>query len=356
MALRDTLEQIWWQPRRGPRALLLSPLSLFYGLLHWCLQWPWRRGWRKAWQAPVPVLVVGNLVVGGAGKTPTVIALCKALESRGWRPGIISRGYGARRPRPEQPMQVTADSSARQVGDEPLLIARRTGRPVWVATDRVAAAQALCARHPGVDLLISDDGLQHLALQRDAQVLVFDDRGAGNGCQLPAGPLREPLPRALPARTLALYNAKVPSTPLPGDCVQRRLAGVTPLRDWWRGDGSATQPLERWSGRQVLAAAGIGHPERFFSMLEQAGLRVDRLPLADHAPLDPPPWPAGTACVLVTEKDAVKLTVHAADAADAADTGIGANAAAIHVATLDFVIPDTTVEALERLLLPLRRT
>lgn len=353
MALRDTLERIWWRPHMGLLALLLSPFSLVYRLLHGCLQWPWRAGWRQPWRAPVPVLVVGNLVVGGAGKTPTVITLCQALERRGWQPGIISRGYGGRRSKPEQPMQVTAGSRADQVGDEPLLMALRTGRPVWVATDRVAAAKALCAHHPEVDLLISDDGLQHLALHRDAQVLVFDDRGTGNGLPLPAGPLREPLPRGLPARTMVLYNAKAPSTPLPGSRMQRRLAGVTPLHPWWTGDQRAMEPLERWRGRQVLAAAGIGHPERFFSMLEQAGLQVDRLPLADHAPLDPRPWPADTACVLVTEKDAVKVPVHHVDKACAATN---ADLAAIHVATLDFVIPDHTVDALEQLLLPLRRT
>jgi len=355
MALRDTLERIWWQPRRGVLAWLSIPFSLVYRLLHGCQQWPWRHGWRKAWRAPVPVLVVGNLVVGGAGKTPTVIALCQALERRGWRPGIISRGYGTRRPRPDRPMEVTADSDAGQVGDEPLLMARRTGRPVWVAAARVAAAQALCARHPEVNLLISDDGLQHTALQRDAQVLVFDDRGSGNGLLLPAGPLREPLPCKLPERTVVLYNAKAPSTSLPGACAQRRVAGIQPLRDWWSGARGAMQPLELWRGRRVLAAAGIGHPERFFSMLEQAGLLVDRLPLADHAPLDPRPWPAEATCVLVTEKDAVKLKLRPADRGEGAHGAEGADAQVIHVATLDFALPDNTVDGVEQLLLAARR-
>ena len=343
MALREALQRAWWQPRKGRLAWLLSPLSGLYDLLRWSLRWPWVRGWRQPWRAPVPVLVVGNLVVGGAGKTPTVMALCKALQGRGWRPGIVSRGYGARRPFPERPWQVTADSTADQVGDEPLLMSRRTGQPVWVGADRVAAARALCARHPEVNLIISDDGLQHLALHRDAQVLVFDDRGTGNGLLLPAGPLREPLPKVLPERTLVLYNAQQPSTTLPGACVKRSLAGIAPLVDWW-ADRSATQPLKAWQGRRVVAAAGIGHPERFFAMLEDAGLQVDRVPLADHALLEPRPWPPSAPCVVVTEKDAVKLP------ADVADAGV------LHVATLDFVIPEATVDALDQLLLPLRRT
>lgn len=351
--LREALERAWWQPRSTALARLLAPLSGLYGLLRWAAQAPWQRGWRKSWRAPVPVLVVGNVVVGGAGKTPTVIALAQALAQRGWHPGIVSRGYGGRRQSADQPaggrsrglthapVQVRADSDAAEVGDEPLLMARRTGLPVWVSAQRVAASRALCAHHPEVDLIISDDGLQHLELRRDAQLMVFDDRGVGNGRQLPAGPLREPLPAHLPPRTLVLYNAQCPSTALPGDCARRRLAGIQPLAAWWWAE-PVTQPLASWQGRRVLAAAGIGHPERFFTMLEQAGLLVDRWPLADHAPLTPRPWPAATPLVVVTEKDAVKLAPGAADAA------------AIHVATLDFEIPDSTVDALERWLLPLR--
>lgn len=344
--LRDALERAWWQPRDGGLPAVLAPLSAVYGLLQRAARWPWQQGWRQPWRAPVPVLVVGNLVVGGAGKTPSVIALCLALQRRGWRPGIVSRGYGGRRSNPAWPVEVRADASADQVGDEPLLMARRTGRPVWVGSRRVAAARALCAQHPEVNVIISDDGLQHAALQRDAQLVVFDDRGVGNGRLLPAGPLREPLPAALPDRTLVLYNAAHPSTPLPGECAQRRLTGLQPLAAWWRREPAAAN-LDAWRGRRVLAAAGIGHPERFFAMLEQAGLQVDRLPLPDHARLDPLPWPAHTPLVVITEKDAVKL------APGAGGHDFAAAATAIHVATLDFVIPDSTVDALERMLLPL---
>ena len=316
-----------------------------YRLLRWAVQGPWRWGWRKPWRAPVPVLVVGNLVVGGAGKTPTVIALAQALQRRGWHPGIVSRGYGGQRPDVRKPLQVHADSAALETGDEPLLMALRTGLPVWVGSQRVAAAKALCVHHPEVDVLISDDGLQHPALHRDAELVVFDDRGAGNGLQLPAGPLREPLPGGLPRQTRALYNAGRPSTPLPGPCAHRRLTGVQQLTTWW-GTRETPKNLEAWRGRRVLAAAGIGHPERFFSMLEQAGLVVERWPLADHAPLSPRPWPADTPCVVMTEKDAVKLPSRALSPSEAT---------ALHVATLDFELPDSTVDALEQLLLPLRR-
>ena len=346
MALRDALQRAWWRPRLSAVSLLLWPVSRVYALVRWAVQGPWRWGWRRPWKAPVPVLVVGNWVVGGAGKTPTVMAVAQALQRRGWHPGIVSRGYGGQRSDAAKPLQIRADSAAAETGDEPFLMALRTGLPVWVCSQRVAAAQALCAHHPEVDVLISDDGLQHMALARDAQLVVLDDRGAGNGLQLPAGPLREPLPRDLPPRTVLLYNAARPSTPLPGPCARRRLAGIQPLVAWWQG-APAMQGLEAWHGRRVLAVAGIGHPDRFFVMLEQAGMEVERCALPDHARLTPRPWPADSPCVVMTEKDAVKLPPDQLSAAEAA---------ALHVATLDFAIPDSIVDALEHLLLPLRRT
>ncbi len=344
MALRDALQRSWWQPRPNGLALLLWPLSLLYTLLRWAAQGPWRWGWRTAWRAPVPVLVVGNWVVGGAGKTPTVMAMAKALQRRGWHPGIVSRGYGGKRSVSAAPLQVHAHSAASETGDEPLLMALRTGLPVWVGSRRVAAAQALCAHHPEVDVLISDDGLQHLALARDAELVVLDDRGAGNGLQLPAGPLREPLPGELSSRTVLIYNAMKPSTSLPGACARRMLAGIQPLVAWWQGT-LTMQGLEVWRGRRVSAVAGIGHPDRFFNMLEESGMQVQRFPLQDHANLTPRPWPATAPCVVMTEKDAVKLPPSELSAAEAST---------LHVATLDFEIPDSTVDALEQLLLPLR--
>jgi biopolymer transport protein ExbD len=192
----------------------------------------YRRGWRLAHAAPVPVVVVGNLVAGGAGKTPTVIALVQAMRAAGRHPGVVSRGFGRHG---EATLAVAADSAATAVGDEPLLIRRRSGAPVWVGRRRIDAARALCAAHPEVDVLVADDGLQHLALARQAEIIVFDERGAGNGRLLPAGPLREPLPAAVPPRACVLYNAPAATTALPGALARRRLAGVLPLAAWRAG-------------------------------------------------------------------------------------------------------------------------
>ena len=155
-------------------------------------------------------------------------------------------------------------------------------------------------------MIVADDGLQHLALARDVEVLVFDERGAGNGWLLPAGPLREPLPRALAPRQLVLYNAAAPSTPLPGSLARRRLAGATPLDAWWRGAPPDAQALAALRGRAVWAAAGMAQPARYFDMLRAAGLDVTPLALPDHHDYATLPWPDGVD-VLVTEKDAVKL-------------------------------------------------
>jgi tetraacyldisaccharide 4'-kinase len=199
---------------------------------------------------------------------------------------------------------------AAEVGDEPLLIHQRTGVPVWVGRRRALAAAALCAAHPEVDVLVSDDGLQHAALARDLDIIVFDERGIGNGLRLPAGPLRQALPAQVPARTLVLYNAAAPTTPLPGALMARQLGQAVPLADWRSANRAAAVPLaklQRQGQPPLLAAAGVASPERFFGMLEAAGLVITRLPLPDHHAYDTIPWPAGTRDVLTTEKDATKL-------------------------------------------------
>ncbi len=250
------------------------------------------------------MVVVGNLVVGGTGKTPLVIALVQALAAAGWRPGVISRGHGRSG---IGVRAVVAGSKADDVGDEPALVHRRTGAPVFVGRQRVQALQALLAAHPDVDVVISDDGLQHHALARVAEWIVFDDRGAGNGLALPAGPLRQRLPQRLPPITRVVYTGRRVSTPLPGVLVPRRAERVIPLADWARGDETAAMPLAALRAERLTALAGIGAPEAFFAMLEAAGLTIDRLPCADHADYPQPPWPAGTRAVITTEKDAVKL-------------------------------------------------
>jgi tetraacyldisaccharide 4'-kinase len=210
-----------------------------------------------------------------------------------------------------------------------------------VGRDRVAAAQALLAAHPEVDLLLSDDGLQHHRLHRDLQILVFDGRGAGNGMTLPAGPLRQPLPREMPPRTWVLYNALATSTPLPGALARRELAGAVPLDAWWKGEPPSTQVLDSLAQRSriepLLAAAGLAEPERFFRMLESRGLHIRRCPLLDHASLNTCPWPAETTDVLVTEKDAVKLPAQARPWGQAR----------VWVVALDFSIPSSWVDELD---------
>lgn len=290
----------WWRASPTPAARLLQPLSWLYRWLAALV----RAAAEAPAATPVPVLVVGNLVVGGAGKTPVVIALVHALAAAGRRPGVISRGHGRSG---EGLVEVRADSPPHEAGDEPLLIRRRTGAPVFVGRRRAEAAAALCAAYPQVDVIVSDDGLQHHALARVGEVIVFDGRGAGNGLVLPAGPLREPLPRALPGSTFVVYSGQRASTPLPGAVVPRRADAVVPLAAWCRGEGTPAQPLAALRGRRVTALAGIGAPEQFFAMLEAAGLEIERLPCADHADYRRWPWPGHTREVVTTEKDAVKL-------------------------------------------------
>lgn len=337
MSLAARLEALllrhWWQPRRTALAATLAPLeSLYAGLSR-------RAADVEPQRAPVPVVVVGNLIVGGAGKTPTVIALLRALQAAGYTPGVISRGFGRDG---DGVHEVRPDASPAEAGDEPLLIRRRSGVPVWVGRDRVAAARALCAAHPDVDVLVSDDGLQHRRLARDAEIVVFDERGIGNGRLLPAGPLREPLPARLAPGRFVLYNAPAPTTPLPGVCAQRSLGPALALEDWAAGRQDGAVALATLRGRRLLALAGIASPERFFSMLEATGLQIERLPLPDHHDFATLPWPSGTREVLVTEKDAVKLA------------GRALAGTRVWVVGLDFALPDSLVQDVLRLLAPPR--
>lgn len=328
-ALAASLARHWWRQDRSLIACLLWPVSRMYAALAALA----RR--RVAVQAPVPVVVVGNVVVGGAGKTPSVIALVQGLQARGWRPGVISRGYGRTR---GDVRPVVHSSTAAEVGDEPRLIARRTQVPVWVGARRIDAARALCAAHPTVDVLVCDDGLQHHALARAAELIVFDQRGVGNGWLLPAGPLRQALPQRLQPHQRVLYNAAAPSTPLPGSVAQRELGPAVPLQAWQSGHRQGAVPLHALRGRTLLAAAGIGEPERFFSMLEAQGLTIERLPLPDHHPYLTLPWPAQTADVVVTEKDAIKLPEG------------GVPGTAVWVVGLDFKLPAALIDELAQLL------
>ena len=235
-------QRVW--STRGLVACSLLPLAGLFGVASAFRRWMYRSGLRRVERFPVRVIVVGNLIAGGAGKTPTVLALVRLLQSRGLAPAIVSRGYGGSA---SGPIEVQTATSAQVSGDEPLLLRRRAGVPVFVGTDRVAAVRALLREHPGTDVVIADDGLQHHRLARDLQVLVFDERGVGNGWLLPAGPLREALPAAVPAGSIVLYNADRPTTPLSGWTARRQLCGVVLLGDWWRGAKPAALDTSDWT-------------------------------------------------------------------------------------------------------------
>ncbi|SHN14319.1 tetraacyldisaccharide 4'-kinase [Rhizobacter sp. OV335] len=323
MSLSLRLQRAWLA--RGALAWALLPLAALYGVVVALRNVAFRAGWRRIERLPVPVIVVGNLIAGGAGKTPTCLALVDLLRQHGWTPGIVSRGYGG--DAAGEVVLVTPDTPASACGDEPLLMQRRSGAPVAVGRWRAQAGRALLAAHPAVDVIVCDDGLQHRQLARDAQVIVFDERGAGNGWLLPAGPLREPMPSALPARSVLLYNAPAASTPLPGHVVQRSLGRFTLLQAWLDGAATDSDAGAGPRSRRLVAAAGLAHPRRFFSMLREAGLDIAELPLPDHHDFAVLPWPSDTADVVVTEKDAVKL--------DPARLGT----TRVWVATLDFQFP-----------------
>ncbi|APW46474.1 tetraacyldisaccharide 4'-kinase [Rhodoferax antarcticus] len=298
-AWQQTLRRAWTQ--RGLLAWLLWPMSMLYGLLVAIRTTLYHWGVFKAQRVPVPVVVVGNVVAGGAGKTPVVIALAEHWCQRGIRVGVISRGYGRSTP---GCLEVTRERAAQEVGDEPALIHRRTGAPVFVAERRIDAARALLARHPDTQIILSDDGLQHLALHRDLEIGVFDERGVGNGFLLPAGPLREPWPRKL---DLVLRSGIEPA--FDGYRIQRTLAdhAVTasgeqvPLARLIDTPGASAKP--------VLALAAIAQPEVFFSMLRAKRLTLAHtLGLPDHYDFKSFSRNEYKGYRLIcTEKDAVKL-------------------------------------------------
>lgn len=295
--------------RRGLLAWVLAPLALLFLLASQARRALYRHGMLNSTRLPVPVVVVGNVFIGGTGKTPLTIWLVDALRTLGYVPGVISRGYGAR---PSgKPCVVGSDATAVQVGDEPLLIARRACCPVVVGRDRVAAAQVLLASFPEVNLILSDDGLQHYALQRDVEIVLSDERGDGNGWVLPAGPLREPASRA---RDFTVVNGAETSdhaqAAASAPIFSMRLQALQAVR---LGDPAQTISLEALAGdkRRILAAAGIGHPQRFFALLRAAGVVIDQeLPLPDHYDFADNPFDKEQAApaelILITEKDAVK--------------------------------------------------
>ena len=281
--------------RRGAIAWLLWPASLVF-LSGVCLRrLLYLLRIFKSSHPGIPVIVVGNLTVGGSGKTPLVIWIAEFLRSKGWSPGIVSRGYGASIP---EPRAATVASNAAEVGDEPIVLSRRGGCPVWVGADRVRVAALLRAAHQDVNVLILDDGLQHYAMRRDLEIAVVDARGFGNGFLLPAGPLREPRSRLRSVDAVVSHASAVPgyAMTLQGEEVHRMT------------DARERQPLKAFAGQRVHAVAGIGHPNRFFLHLGKAGIKVLPHPFPDHHPFTPKDLEFGDGLpVLLTEKDAVKL-------------------------------------------------
>jgi tetraacyldisaccharide 4'-kinase len=280
--------------RLSPVSVLLFPISLVFRLLVALRRLLFRIGALPSVRISVPVIVVGNLTVGGTGKTPLILALVEALRRKGLRPGILSRGHGGTEPGPRA---VSAGDDAAHVGDEPLLLAERSGCPVWIGADRPAAARALLAAHARCNVILCDDGLQHYPLQRDFEIAVEDERGFGNGLLLPAGPLREPAGRRVDATVL---NG---AEPRPGAFRMR----LTPA-GLYRVDAPAAPLMQsELSGKKLHAVAGIGNPERFFAELSRMGLAFSAHPFPDHHAFRAGDLEfADCDFVLMTEKDAVK--------------------------------------------------
>jgi len=307
----ESLQRRWYEDRPPPWWTL--PLAALYGGVVRLRRALYRRGWLRTQRLPVPVIVIGNIVAGGAGKTPLTIALVGAMRVRGFKPGVVSRGYGGTA---QHPMLLDAQPDPAVVGDEPALIRMRTGAPVAIGADRPAAAALLTGE--GVDVIIADDGLQHYRLARDIEVCVVDDaRGLGNGRLLPAGPLREP-PQRLDEVDFVVVNAgSATGTRLTGDASDRqRMASAISMRlhgDAARNlrDGSL-RFLTGFSGSRVHAVAGIGHPPRFFDALRAFGIEVVEHAFSDHHRYAAGDLDFGDGLpVLMTEKDAVKCRTFA---------------------------------------------
>jgi len=296
------IARIW--SGESPLWRLLLPLSWLYGLVSGGIRLCYRLGIKRAWRAPVPVVVVGNLTAGGNGKTPVVIWLVEQLTQRGLRVGVVSRGYGGKAA--SYPLLLNEQTTTAEAGDEPVLIYQRTGAPVAVAPNRAEAVRALLAQH-NVQIVITDDGLQHYRLARDVEIVVVDGvRRFGNGWWLPAGPMRERAGR-LKSVDAVITNGGVPHV------------GEIPMR---LAPGQAVNLLtgERCNVAQlqnVVAMAGIGHPPRFFATLEACGVRPQKcVPLADHQALSAHGVRAllnAGQTLLMTEKDAVKCRAFAED-------------------------------------------
>ena len=296
-----------WQ-RLTPLAVALYPISQIFRAAVAARRAAYDHGWLETQRLAIPVIVVGNITVGGTGKTPLVLWLATWLMRQGWRPGIVSRGYGTQN---KAPRPVLPTSEPLRSGDEPVLLAQRSGCPVWIGADRAAAARALLDAHPSCNVILSDDGLQHYRFARDLEIAVVDGaRGLGNELMLPAGPLREPSSR------LQEVDAVVVNGPTPVPIDSPRVFTMQLEGRQFRNllNPEHTADADHFQRQRVRAIAGIGHPARFFAHLNKLGMSFQAQPFSDHhvytaSDLDY----ADADAVVMTEKDAVKCAAFASE-------------------------------------------
>lgn len=303
MKLSERIQHAWYQGH--PALSLLWPLEMLYRAVVQRKRARFLRGDSATYRAPVPVIVVGNITVGGTGKTPLILWLIEQCRTQGVRVGVVSRGYGAR---PASfPWTVSAADTAEQAGDEPLLIVQRSGVPLVIAPDRAQAVQQLLAEHT-LDIILSDDGLQHYGLARDLELVLIDAaRGLGNQRCLPAGPLREP-PERLQSVDAVLFNGAEQDH-------DSGFAMRLQPTEWVHVRSGRREPLSYFPARQKMhAVAGIGNPQRFFKTLEGLNWQPIAHAFADHAQFTAQDLQfADDLPVVMTEKDAVKCREFASD-------------------------------------------
>jgi tetraacyldisaccharide 4'-kinase len=297
MTLLKELIQDAWQRKNSFFYLILVPLSWFFALVTALRRLAYRYGLLKSYALPVPVIIVGNINVGGSGKTPVVIWLVEQLKNNGYHPAVISRGYGGSA---RLPTQVTLDVSASTVGDEPVLIASRCDCPVWVGANRVDVGMALLKAHPECNVIISDDGLQHYLLKRNVEIAVVDaDGGDESAYLLPAGPLREPLSRLKTVDIIINNGEKIADS-----AFQMQTAGE---QFYNLLNANVTATAADFKRKTIKAMAGIGKPERFYNQLCDLGLTFTSVTFDDHhAYTEKEVAEIESDILVMTEKDAVK--------------------------------------------------
>lgn len=301
----ERLQHHWY--RLSPLHLFLFPVSLVFRAIAGLRRFLYRSGILASVGLPVPVVVIGNISVGGTGKTPLTLWLAQQLIDNGWHPGIVSRGYTKTEGSRKTPHEVSIDDAADAVGDEPLLMAQRALCPVWIGRDRPAAALALLQAHPECDIILSDDGMQHYRMRRNAEIAVVDGaRRFGNGLLLPAGPLREPVSRLKQVDAIVINSGKAEDNEFAMSLEGTRFHNLL--------NPEMIVPAGNFSGQRLHAIAGIGHPQRFFAHLKHLGLNAQHHAFPDHHRYSAGDIAFNDAdAILMTEKDAVKCAAFATE-------------------------------------------